>query len=79
MKSCFPFADQKNSFSRGRQCTNGSSGQIVVEYILLLVACVGIAVLITTTMVSRSPENPGFLVVKWMEIIQTIGKDVVDE
>ena len=70
---------EKTSFLHKGQRANGSSGQIVVEYILLLVACVGIAVLITSTMVSRSPENPGFLVVKWMDIIQTIGKDVVDE
>ncbi len=79
MKSLFPFIDQRNSFYKGRQCTNESSGQIVVEYILLLVVCVGVAILMTTTLVSRSPENPGFLVVKWVDIIQTIGKDVVDE
>lgn len=72
---------EKTSFLRKGQRANGSSGQIVVEYILLLVACVGIAVLITSTMVSRSPNEgeQGFIVVKWMQIIQTIGKDVVDE
>lgn len=54
-------------------------GQIVVEYVLLLVVGVSIAALITTTMVSRSPESPGFLVRKWLEIIQFIGEDTSDD
>ncbi len=56
----------------------GSSGQIVVEYVLLLVIGVGLAVLITKQMVSRNPDKPGFLVKKWVGIIETIGKDHAD-
>lgn len=57
----------------------GQRGQIVVEYVLLLVIGVGVAALITTTMVSRSPDNPGFLVKKWFEIIKFIGEDTSDD
>ncbi len=53
-------------------------GQVVLEYVLLLVIGVAIAALITRLMVSRNPETPGFLIVKWTEIIQTIGEDYPD-
>ncbi len=56
-----------------------TSGQIVLEYVLLLVIGVSVAMLITTTMVSRNTENPGFLVRKWYEIIQLIGSDNADD
>ncbi|MGE4131722.1 MAG: hypothetical protein AB7F86_08785 [Bdellovibrionales bacterium] len=54
-------------------------GQIVVEYVLLLVVGVSVAALITSTMVSRNPESPGFLVRKWVEIINYIGSDTADD
>ena len=57
----------------------GSKGQIVVEYVLLLVIGVSIAILITTTMVSRNPDSPGFLVRKWFQIITLIGEDTPDD
>ena len=55
------------------------SGQIVLEYVLLLVIGVSVAILITSTMVSRNPDSPGFLVRKWFEIIQVIGSDTADD
>jgi hypothetical protein len=54
-------------------------GQIVVEYVLLLVIGVSIAILITSTMVSRNPNSPGFLVKKWVDIIKLIGEDTPDD
>ncbi len=54
-------------------------GQIVVEYILLLMVGVAIATLVTTMLVSRSDNNPGFLTAKWKKIIEVIGSDTVDE
>ena len=54
-------------------------GQIVVEYVLLLIIGVTVAIIITSTMVSRNPESPGFLVKKWLDIIQTIGADTADD
>ncbi len=58
---------------------SGQGGQIIVEYVLLLVVGVALAVLITTTMVSRDPNHPGFLVKRWFEIIQAIGADTPDD
>jgi len=57
---------------------NNQKGQVVIEYVLLLVIGVGVAALITSVMVSRNPQKPGFLIVKWTEIIQTIGADYPD-
>lgn len=54
-------------------------GQIVVEYVLLLVVGVSVAALITTTMVSRNPNSPGFLVKKWMDMIKLVGEDTADD
>ena len=55
-----------------------NSGQIVVEYILLLIVGVMIASLITTVFVSRNAENPGILTTKWRQIIEVIAKDKID-
>ncbi len=63
-----------------RKINLGSNrGQIVVEYVLLLVIGVGVAMVITSTMVSRNPDSPGFLVKKWFDIIKTIGEDTADD
>jgi uncharacterized protein (UPF0333 family) len=55
-----------------------NSGQIIVEYVLLLMVGVLIATLITSTLVSRSEDDTGFLILKWKSIIQTIGEDTID-
>ena len=44
-----------------------------------MVVGVSIAAMITTTVVSRNPENPGFLVKKWVDMIQLIGEDTADD
>ena len=56
-----------------------TSGQIVVEYVLLLVIGVTVALIITSLMVSRNPESPGFIIQKWVEILQVIGGDSADD
>jgi hypothetical protein len=65
--------------SSQQSIVRGEGGQIVVEYVLLLVVGVMVAVLITSTMVSRNPNSPGFLVKKWLDIIQAIGADKADD
>jgi hypothetical protein len=61
---------------RGR--LNNQGGQVVVEYVLLLIAVVAIAALITRLVVSRDPEAPGFLISKWVKIVEVIATDVND-
>lgn len=58
---------------------NNQSGQIVLEYVLLLVIAVGVAATLTTLLVSRNPESTGMIVSKWNQIIQTIGDDTADD
>ncbi len=61
------------------QRQSSQSGQIVVEYILLLSVAVVIAALITKTMVGSDPENPGFVLTAWRNIVTTIGGDHADD
>lgn len=54
------------------------SGQIAVEYILLVALSVSIAVLIISLVVSRNPESPGFIMAKWRQIIEVIATDPIE-
>ena len=54
-------------------------GQVVVEYVLLLVASVTLALLITRLMVGRDPGNPGFVLSAWNSIVEEIGADHADD
>jgi hypothetical protein len=53
-------------------------GQIVVEYVLLLVIAVGIAALLISQLVSRGDE-PGIIMAKWHYIMKTIAADNPDQ
>ncbi len=61
-----------------REMLKSSSGQIVVEYVLLIVVVVMLATLISSQLVNRNSENPGYLIMKWQQILQTIGSDQSD-
>lgn len=54
------------------------SGQVVVEYTLLVVVGVMIATLLINMIIGSSDTNPGFLVGKWRRMIQVIGADQTD-
>lgn len=56
-----------------------SSGQFVVEYVLLLVVVITIGMIISKQLVSRNEESPGFLIDKWNNILTTIGADPSDD
>ena len=66
---------RKNLFGQLRS----ASGQVVVEYVLLLIIAVSIAMLITSLMVSRNPESPGFLIKTWRGMLDTMGSDPADD
>lgn len=50
-------------------------GQVIIEYILLLVVTLGIATMIMRMVVSRDPNEPGFLMKRWQGMIDQIAKD----
>ena len=52
-------------------------GAIVLEYVLLLVACVAVAELIRTTIVDMNPDpaSRGFMINAWENILQVIAED----
>ncbi len=54
------------------------SGQIIVEYVLLLLVVVAIAAAIVKTVASRDPSDPGFLIDAWDRMLNTIGNDLSD-
>ena len=53
------------------------SGQLIVEYVLLLVIATSIAMMIRIALVKggETPGDSGALMQKWYQITQTIGKD----
>jgi hypothetical protein len=57
----------------------GERGQVVVEYVLLLVASVTLALLVTRLMVGRDPGNPGFVMSAWDAMVKEIGSDNADD
>lgn len=54
-------------------------GQLVVEYILLLVVAVTIAALLVRGLASRSESSPGIVVERWKKIQEEIGNDLPDK
>lgn len=63
----------------GQIVRRADAGQIIVEYVLLLVVAVSIALVIVTRLVKRDsedPENSGALIKKWQNIQQGVAEDV---
>ena len=56
----------------------GQSGQIILEYILLLFISVTIATYMTKKLISRDGENPGLITGAWAQMNQAIGQDIID-
>ena len=73
----FHFSPIQNN--KNRRIGQSNRGQIVVEYVLLMILGISIALLIITLSVSRNPDNPGFIIQKWYEIINFIGNDTADD
>jgi hypothetical protein len=56
-----------------------NKGQVVVEYVLLLVIAVSISALLVSELASRNSEDPGVIVSKWHSILSVIGNDLPDQ
>jgi len=65
-----PLSKPKPKFLSRRQ-----SGQIIIEYLLLMLVTIGIAALFVRILVSRNPDEPGALFRRWDAVNQQIGKD----
>ena len=55
------------------------TGQVVIEYMLLLVLITSLGAVIIKGLVSRNADDPGLLVAKWHSIIKTIADDNPEE
>jgi hypothetical protein len=66
-----------SSICRGSALSSlkNSKGQIIIEYILILLVVVSIAALLISRLAQRDQENPGILIKKWCEIQKFIGGD----
>ena len=63
-----------------RKLKKNQSGQILIEYILLLLITVSIAMILTKGLIGRrdSAESSGVLIKSWHKIITAIGNDLPD-
>lgn len=52
-------------------------GQVIIEYVLLLVVIVGLGAVILRSMVSRDQDSPGFLIQKWKSVSDQIANDQI--
>lgn len=53
-----------------------SNGQVVVEYALLMMVSVILAITLVDLAVNRDPDSQGFIIKKWESILRVIGEDV---
>ncbi len=54
-------------------------GQVIVEYLLIMVLVVAIAAMLTKKLVGRGEdENQGVIVRSWSRIIKAVGNDLPD-
>lgn len=54
-------------------------GQVLIEYILLLVITTGIAAILVKALASRSEDSPGLIIEKWKKVGEEIGKDLPEK
>lgn len=79
LKMSLGFRNLRNLNSSQNGTRLGERGQVVVEYVLLLISSVIVAMLITRFMVGRDPGNPGFVISAWQAIVDEIGRDYADD
>ena len=75
MKRRFCRSPRKNSSKVGDR----QSGQIVVEYILVLIVAVALAFVIVRGFINREEGNEGLVIQAWMRMLGAIGSDTADD
>ncbi len=53
-------------------------GQVLIEYILLMVIVISCASILMRALVSRQPGKQGMVIRVWDDIIRTLGNDLPD-
>ena len=62
-----------------KETVSSQKGQVVLEYVLLTMVAITVAIIITTKTIKRDKEDPGFIVLQWHKILESIGKDLSSE
>ena len=70
-------AFQKTTQKKFKKMKKNNRGQILVEYLLLLVISVACATLLTKKLISRG-DTPGIIINQWDRILKVIGNDLPD-
>ena len=63
---------------KSKSVFKSKAGQVLVEYLLLMVIGVGCATLLTKQLVNREPGKSGLIITAWNKILINVGKDLPD-
>jgi hypothetical protein len=63
----------------GKTSKRQDTGQIVVEYVLLMIVAVALSALVMRSCVSRQEDQAGMIIQLWDTMVRTIGADTADE
>ena len=58
--------------------SKNNRGQVLVEYLLLMVIAIGCVTIMTKALISRSDDSPGMIIKAWDGILKTISNDLPD-
>lgn len=62
-------------FSPSFNPRSAEAGQVIIEYILLLVVTVALSAMIMRSVVNRDPGDAGFLMKRWQGLVDQVAKD----
>ena len=54
------------------------SGQVLVEYMLLLFISITFATFLTSELISRNSSKQGIIIQAWSKILRSLGNDIPD-
>lgn len=68
----------KSPYKKISSQVKNNKGQVLIEYLLLMVITIGIATLLTNSLISRSEASPGIIINAWNSILKNISNDLPD-
>lgn len=63
---------------RMKSAVKNKKGQVIVEYLLLMVIAIGLATFMTKKLIYRNVNEPGIIIGAWNKILISIGNDIPD-